>query len=70
MATSHTNLPLRDLTYEDYLAHAEDLEFSDEDFIRHVPAIGLPSISSAHHSIPAITSRPNGCAGTMRYQKG
>lgn len=32
MAASHTNPPLRDLTYEDYLAHAEDLEFSDEDY--------------------------------------
>lgn len=32
MAASHTRLPLRDLTYEDYLTHAEDLEFSDEDY--------------------------------------
>ena len=32
MAASHTKPPLRDLTYEDYLAHAEDLEFSDEDY--------------------------------------
>lgn len=32
MAASHTKLPLRDLTYEDYLTHAENLEFSDEDY--------------------------------------
>lgn len=44
MATSHTNLPLRDLTYEDYLAHAEDLEFSDEgyeDFLEHYGVPGM-----------------------------